>query len=231
MSPKKGARVVGYVRVSTAEQADSGAGLAAQRLAIETEAERRGWELVTVCEDAGISGKRAGGKVKGLAATLEARKGLAAAVGMLEAGAADALVASKVDRLSRSLLDFCELMERAQSGGWALVALDAGFDMSTPQGRAMVRMLGVFAELERDLISQRTKDGLAAKRAAGVKVGRPRNLPDRVVNRIRRERAAGASLTAIADRLTDDAIPTSQGGQRWHASTVRAVLATYGDTQ
>ena len=213
VSPKRGTRVVGYLRVSTAEQADSGAGLAAQRSAIEQAAAAKGWDLVTVLEDRGLSGKSTNG-----------RKALEAAIAMIEAGAADALVVSKLDRLSRSLLDFAGLMRRAQDAGWAIVVLDSDFDMTSPSGRLMANMLASFAEFEREMISQRTKDGLAAKRAAGVVVGRPRTLPERVVARIERDRAAGASLGAIAKALNADAIPTAQGGVRWYASTVRAVL-------
>jgi DNA invertase Pin-like site-specific DNA recombinase len=85
--------VVGYIRVSTAEQADSGAGLEAQRAAITAEAERRGWQLVHVFEDAGASGK-----------SLSGRQGLQEALQAVEEGQAQALVVAKLDRLSRSLL-------------------------------------------------------------------------------------------------------------------------------
>jgi DNA invertase Pin-like site-specific DNA recombinase len=214
VSPKRGTKVVGYIRVSTAEQADSGAGLAAQRAAITAAAESKGWELVTILEDAGVSAKSTKG-----------RTALAASLAMIEAGAADALVVSKLDRLSRSLLDFAQLMHRAQDAGWAIVVLDSDFDMTTPSGRLMANMLASFAEFERSMISQRTKDGLAAKKAAGVRVGRPRGVPERVRARIERERASGRSLRAIADGLNADAIPTGQGGSQWHASTVSKLLA------
>jgi DNA invertase Pin-like site-specific DNA recombinase len=200
--------------VSTADQAESGHGLAAQREAIEAEAKRKGWILVAILEDAGVSGKSTKG-----------RKSLEAALAMIEAGGAEALVVAKLDRLSRSIVDFGVLVERAKANGWAIVLLDMAMDMTTPQGELMANMLVSFAQFERRLISQRTVDGLAAAKAAGVSVGRPRNLPDRVVARIERERTAGASLGAIAKALNDDAIPTSQGGAKWHASTVRAVLA------
>ena len=96
--------VVGYIRVSTSEQADSGAGLEAQRAAIRSEAERRGWKLVHVFEDAGASGKSTNGPA-----------GLQQALQAVERGGAHALVVAKLDRLSRSLLDFASLMERGRS--------------------------------------------------------------------------------------------------------------------
>ena len=105
-------RVCGYTRVSTSEQAQSGAGLEAQEAAIRAEAERRGWELVQVFEDAGASGK-----------SLNGRPGLSEAIAAVERGEAEGLVVSKLDRLSRSLLDFAGLMERARKRGWSLVAL------------------------------------------------------------------------------------------------------------
>lgn len=208
-----GARVVGYVRVSTAEQADSGAGLEAQRRAIRETAERRGWDLVAILEDAGASGKSRKG-----------RPGLDSAIALIHNGQADVLVGAKLDRLSRSLLDFSTLMEQARREGWAIIVLDADFDMTTSVGRAMAGMLAVFAELERERISERTKAGLAVKRAEGVHVGRRSTLPARVLERIKREREASRTLAAIASGLNDDAIPTGQGGREWYPSTVRAVL-------
>ncbi len=213
MSPE-GTKVVGYVRVSTQEQADSGAGLAAQRAAIEAECRRRGWVLVTILEDAGVSAKSTKG-----------REGLAAAKALILAGAAEALVVAKLDRLSRSVIDFGNLLAEAQADKWAIVVLDMDLDMTTASGRMVAGVLMQFAQYEREIIGERTKAGLAAKRAAGVQLGRPATTPDRVVARIKREHDAGHSLRSIAQRLNDDAIPTAQGGAQWHASTVKAVLA------
>lgn len=210
-------KVVGYARVSTAEQGQSGNGLEAQRTAIEAACQRKGWELVTVLED-----QQSGKSRKG-------RTALQAAVAMCEAGACDGLVTAKLDRLSRSLIDFAALMDEAGRGGWALVVLDCDFDTTTPQGELMANMLACFAHFERRVIGARTKDALAAKRERGERIGgRPSTLPDRVVKRIQREAAEGVALNAIARGLTEDAIPTGQGGKRWYASSVRAVLARVG---
>lgn len=203
---------IGYVRVSTEEQAVSGAGLEAQRVAILAEAERRGWRLVDVVEDAGFSGR----DLK--------RPGIVAALDALRRGRADTLVVSKLDRLSRSMLDFAGLMERSTKEGWALVALDLGVDTTTPQGEMVANVMATFAQFERRLIAQRTRDALAAKRAAGVRLGRPPTLPTDVIERIVAARRGGASLQEIADRLTAEDVPTAQGGRRWYASTVAAVL-------
>jgi len=206
-------RVIGYVRVSTEEQAMSGAGLQAQRAAIAREARRRGWELVETIEDRGYSAKDL------------RRPGVQEALRALEAGDAKALVVAKLDRLSRSMLDFASLMATAQKQHWALVALDVAVDTSTPAGEMLVNVLATFSQFERRLIGQRTKEALAAKKAQGVRLGRPPVLPQRVVRRIERERARGNSLQKIADALNAAAVPTAHGGARWHASTVRGVLA------
>jgi DNA invertase Pin-like site-specific DNA recombinase len=207
------AAVIGYIRVSTEEQASSGAGLLAQRAAILAEAERRGWHVVEVIEDAGYSGKDL--KRPGIVAALEA----------LKQRRADTLVVAKLDRLSRSLLDFAALMNRATREGWALVALDLGVDTTSPVGEAMANVLATFAQFERRLIGLRTKEALAAKRKQpGFTLGRPSGLDEATVRRIRAERAEGRSLQAIADALTANGVQTGQGGARWWPSSVRAVL-------
>jgi DNA invertase Pin-like site-specific DNA recombinase len=105
------------------------------------------------------------------------RPGVQEALRVLEAKQASALVVAKLDRLSRSMLDFTALMGTAQKQSWALVALDCAVDTSTPTGEAMANMLATFAQFERRLISQRTKEALAVKRAQGVRLGRPPVLP------------------------------------------------------
>jgi DNA invertase Pin-like site-specific DNA recombinase len=80
------------------------------------------------------------------------------------------------------------------------------------------------AQWERRIIGQRTAEGLAVKRAQGVKLGRPRTLPESVRLRIKRMHERGMSMSAIADKLTADGVPTAHGGKRWYASTVRSVL-------
>lgn len=206
-------QVVGYVRVSTEEQADSGAGLEAQRRTIRAEAARRGWTLLNVYQDAAASGK-----------SLTGRPELQAALRAVEGGGAAALVVAKLDRLSRSLVDFAALMDRSRKRGWAMVALDLGVDTTTPSGEMMANVLAVFAQFERRLIGQRTKDALAVRKAQGVKLGRFKGAPADVRARIAQMHAAGESLSAIARQLNADAEPTAQGGELWHASTVRQVV-------
>jgi DNA invertase Pin-like site-specific DNA recombinase len=204
-------QVLAYLRVSTTEQSDSGAGLAAQRATIDAEVARRGWEPPQTFTDT-ASGK-----------SLAGREGLDQALALLDSGQAGVLVVAKLDRLSRSLLDFAALMERSRRKGWALVALDLGVDTTTPAGEMVASMMATFAQYERRIIGVRTKEALAAKKAAGVRLGRPRQVPEEVVINILEARAAGETYAAIADTLTDGGVPTAQGGVRWYPATVRHV--------
>lgn len=205
---------VGYTRVSTTEQGISGLGLDAQTDAITAECTRRGWKLDHIATDV-ASGKSTNGRPE-LAAVLEA----------LDRGDAGVLVVAKLDRLARSVLDFATILERAARRGWAVVILDAAVDTSTPQGALMVNVLAAFSQYERQLIGERTRLALAAKRAQGARLGRPVALPQGIRERIANERVAGRTLTSIANDLTANGVPTAQGGAQWHASTVRAVLAS-----
>jgi DNA invertase Pin-like site-specific DNA recombinase len=203
--------VVAYCRVSTEEQAVSGLGLAAQEDAIRRECERRGLPLVAVHTDAGVSGKSL------------SRPALTAALEALDTGRGSVLMVAKLDRLTRSVHDATGLMATAERGGWGLVALDAPVDTTTPQGAAMAQVLAVFAELERRLIGERTKAALAVRRSQGVKLGRPRSLPDHVVTRITDSRQSGLTWSAIASELNAEDVATAQGGKCWYPATVRQV--------
>jgi DNA invertase Pin-like site-specific DNA recombinase len=152
------------------------------------------------------------------------RPGIQEALRALERGEASALVVAKLDRLSRSMLDFSKLMAKATGEHWTLVALDVAVDTSTPSGEAMANMLATFSQFERRLISQRTKEALAVKKASGVRLGRPPSVPKTVVRRIQRQRARGDTLREIADDLTAAGVPTAQGGARWYAATVRHIF-------
>ncbi|MGW4139372.1 recombinase family protein [Streptomyces mirabilis] len=203
--------VIAYCRVSTEEQAASGAGLGAQRSAIEAYALGRGWTVVQWCIDEGVSASKAP----------EERPELARALEALAAGGAAVLLCHRVDRLARKTADLLRLRDRSEGEGWALASSDGSVDLTTPHGRTMFTVQGAFAELERDLIRARTREGMAAKRAAGVRLGRPSALPHEVLQRILAAREEGLSWRAIADRLNEDGVPTAQGGAKWWPSTTR----------
>jgi len=212
--PRGPVQVVGYVRVSTEDQGDLGVGLEAQREAIRAACAARKWQVVAIREDV-ASGK-----------SLAKRPGLDAAMVAIHQGDAAGLVVAKLDRLSRSVIDAAQTIERARREGWNLVALDLGVDFSTAAGTAMAQMTAVFAELERRLIGERTRAALAVKKAQGVRLGRPPAVVDAVRGRIHSERAEGRTFRAIAADFNADGVPTAHGGDQWHASTVRYIACT-----
>src|SRR5690349_8597635 len=114
-------KVIGYIRVSTQEQSDSGAGLKAQRRAIQGEADRRGWTVEWI-EDTS-SGKSL------------RRKGIQQALAKLCSGEVGTLVITKIDRVSRSIADFAKLVDKAKAEDWEIVVVLEPFDMSTAVGR------------------------------------------------------------------------------------------------
>ena len=201
-------RALGYCRVSTDEQGESGLGLDAQRAVIEAEAARRGWQLAETLTDV-ASGK-----------SLRRRHQMKAALARLASGDADVLIVAKLDRLSRSVSDFAAILAQSQEQGWALDVCDLGVDTTTPSGKMVAQIMMVLAEWEREVIGERTKSALQVARARGTRLGRPRGVDEETLRLIRILRDSGKSWQGIADSLERNAVPTGQGGQ-WHAATVR----------
>jgi DNA invertase Pin-like site-specific DNA recombinase len=200
-------RAIGYVRASTAEQRDSGLGLAAQRAAITAACAARDWPLTGFEEDI-ASGSRPD------------RPGLLRALAAIEAGDADAIVCLRLDRLSRSVPDFARILERFPS---AIVCLDLGVDPSTPAGEMTATVVCAMAQMERRLIGQRTREAMAQLKARGVPVGRPNSVPDNVRSRIRGLHQSGRSFNSIAKLLTAEGVPTGQGGTQWRHNVVAKI--------
>ena len=136
-------RTIGYVRVSTHDQADNGVSLDAQEAKIQAWAELVDAEGVEIFRDEGISGKRSDNR-PGLLAALEA------------IGAGDALVVHSLSRLSRSTRDTIDLAEALSEKGADLVSLSEKIDTTTAAGKMVFRILAVLAEFERDQISDRS---------------------------------------------------------------------------
>jgi DNA invertase Pin-like site-specific DNA recombinase len=205
-------KVFGYVRVSTDEQAIRGYGLEAQERAIRKEAQHRGWEIVEILRDEGVSG-----------ATLD-RPGLHEALTRAAQGEAQAVVASKLDRLSRSLVGTADLMEWATTAGIYLVAFDPDLDTSSANGRLLAQIMAVVAEWEREQISSRTLDAASVRRSQGLRMGREgvRDTAPKLAQRIQRLREKGTTWQAIADTLNADKVPTIRGGTHWRVSSVQS---------
>jgi len=210
---------LGYVRVSTADQVENGASLDAQRTALTVEADRRGWDLEIVADE-GLSAKNLN------------RPALAAALDRLDRGDADTLLSLRLDRISRSVADFAGLLDRADRKGWGLVLLSPSLDLAGPAGRFTANVLASAAQYERELISARTKEGMAQRKvdgwAGGRPAGRPRVLDEDVRGRIIAAHTAGRGWSAIARELNDAQVPTARGGAVWHPSTVRAAFQSVG---
>jgi DNA invertase Pin-like site-specific DNA recombinase len=207
-------KTIGYTRCSTEDQARSGLGLEAQHDAIEAEATRRGWAAVEYVEDAGYSGKNL------------KRPGIMYALDELENGRADVLVAARLDRLSRKVIDFAGLMDAAHRQRWTLVALDCDVDTSTPSGEFMAGIMSQAAQYERKIIGARIVAALAVVRTTSPKhIGRPVRMDPAISQKVADLRASGLSLAKVADRLNAENVPTVVPGARWHIATVRKVLA------
>jgi DNA invertase Pin-like site-specific DNA recombinase len=202
-----GMKAIGYVRVSTAHQGDSRGGLDAQIASIKAEATRRGYDLEVV-EEVESGTKRN-------------RPGLDYARHLLNTGKAAVLICHRLDRLMRGVRDTLDLHADSTKYGWKLVCCDGEIDTTTANGILRFQLNAVFAEHERNLISQRTREALAAKRAQGVQLGRPSALDASVVALVRSYRTQGATLRRIAELLQEQQILTATGNTSWHACTVK----------
>jgi DNA invertase Pin-like site-specific DNA recombinase len=118
--------------------------------------------------------------------------------------------------------DFANLVRLAERQGWAVLACDLGVDMTTPTGGLLANVTASVAEWERKIIGTRTREALAARKAAGVRLGRPRQLDPAIADLIRAERASGATFQAIADRLNAEGT-TTPTGRPWSPTLVRKV--------
>lgn len=180
-----------YIRVSTEEQHRSGLGIEAQEQATVAECERRAWTYELFSE-LGCSGKHVNPELRRV-------------LDMLSAGQFDGPMIAKLDRLARSERYASAIIDSAITQRWALVVLDNAPDLTTPGGRAMANMLATFAELERDLITTRTREALAARQARGEQNGRRTAIPPAVLRRIVLTREEGLSFCRIAETLTAEA--------------------------
>lgn len=208
-------RVIGYVRVSTNKQE---VGPAAQRMRLQMEADNQHWSLDIRQEHAAS------------ATTMENRPVLQKALVDLREHRADMLAVSKLDRLSRSVLDFARILDDSATEGWKLACLDLGVDTYTSTGRFVANMFANFAQMERDRISERTREGMAALKAQGHHMGRPYKMPPESIARAIELNGLDLTLEEICDQLTEERMPTSGGG-RWQPGTVANLLDRAGVTR
>lgn len=206
-------RVVGYIRVSTAEQADSGLGLDAQRHELTRMAEFLDYELVDVIADEG----RTGANLK--------RPGIRKALRMIANREVDGLVVAKLDRLSRSTADSAQLFHWFQEAEARLVLLDFRMDTGSLEGSVVAGFMALMAEWERKVIASRTKASLAALRRQGKPISRPAVIDQpELAARVRRMRGRDLTMQEICDVLNREGVPTPRGGALWRPSSLQTVL-------
>ncbi len=157
-------------------------------------AKRHGWKVVSVYTDEGISGTKGRDERPGLDALLKgvARKEF------------DVVAAWSVDRLGRSLQDLIGTLNELKAKDVDLYLHKQGLDTSTPAGKAMFQMLGVFAEFEREIIAERIHAGLARAKEQGTKSGKPIGRPEvynSVVTKAKKLKADGLGTRRIATVL------------------------------
>ena len=213
-------QVIGYVRVSTQEQATGGVSLEAQANKIRLYCELHELQLVDVIVDAGVSAKTVN------------RPGLQRALSMLRAGKAGGLVIAKLDRLTRSVADLSTLITTVFNR-FALHSVADAIDTTSAAGRLVLHVLGSVAQWERETVGERTRDALAHKRARGERVGQvpfgfvsvdgrlvPHADEQRAITIIAELRADGMTYRAIADALTARGIVNKAGRTTWAGSMV-----------
>ena len=181
----RGSRVALYMRVSTRHQ-----DIASQERRLHEEAARRGLVVVHKYIDHGISGAKG----------REARPALDAMLLDATSGRFDTIMVFKLDRLGRSLKDLLTILSILQDNKRNLVVVDQDIDTSTPFGRIIFQVSGIFAEYERAMISERVVAGIAATKAKGTELGRRAVMSPQEVAEAAATQARGATLRELAAR-------------------------------
>jgi len=222
-------KVIGYCRVSTEEQSESGHSMGSQREKLKAYAALYDLELIEIIEDGGQSAK-----------TLN-RPGLQRALQMLRSGEADGLLIVKLDRLTRSVSDWQTLIDGffGEKAGKSLCSVSDSIDTRTAAGRLVLNVLLSVAQWEREAIGERTRDALQHKRRQGKRAGQvpfgfdladdgdtllvnPREQA--IVELMGLLRQSGQSYHKIAAILLRKSVPTKEPGSKWAAATVRNIL-------
>ena len=216
-------KAIGYVRVSTQEQATHGYSIDAQIDKIKAYASLYDIDLLDIVVDAGVSAKSLN------------REGLTQVLHALDNGKADAVIIFKLDRLTRSVTDWNTLIADYFTNK-ALLSVTDQIDTRTAAGRLCLNVLMSVAQWEREAIGERTSTALRQKQSQGQHVGSPAygfEMTDKKLETVASEheaialiqqlKADGLTLQSIADHLNQSGIATKRGGV-WHPTTVKNVL-------
>ena len=205
-----------YARVSTQMQVEDGMSLGAQEKQLISAAEAAGYTAVILREE-GRSGK-----------SISGRPVLRDALEDLDSGKAQALFVTRLDRLARSTRDFLSIVDRSHKFEWRLALLDLGLDTATYQGRFVVTIMSAMAEMERGMISLRSKDVHEDRRKNGkvwgVDIGPKSPIDEAIRDKVFKLKTSGMSYRNIAELLNSDGVPTAYKGEKWYASTVRNIF-------
>ena len=234
MSSITGHNAIAYVRVSTEEQAHSGLGIADQRARIQAYAQLKGFDLLEVIEDNGISGGK----------PLASRKGGRKLLSVLKSKEASTVIILKLDRAFRNAGDCLSTVEQWDRQGVALHIVDLGgnaVDTTSAAGKFMLTVLAGAAEMERNLTRERTRAALRIKASRNERITRRDRIPygydlgaddkhliknaneQRAIRHMVKWRQGGLSYQRIADRLTAKGVSTKRGG-RWFPMTVKQIV-------
>lgn len=220
-------RAIGYARVSTDRQADFGVSLEAQTEKIRAMAVVQGAELLEVIIDAGESAKSLN------------RPGMARLLALVDSGSIDVVIVAKLDRLTRSVKDLGELLERFQKRGVSLVSVAESLDTGTAAGRLVLNVMGSVAQWEREIIAERICEAMNHKKSRNECVGNirfgfrlsadrrhvePDEAEQAILSTMKDLRGLGYSLAEVADALNAQGYRTRRGTQ-WRLEYVRAQMA------
>jgi site-specific DNA recombinase len=219
-------KTVGYVRVSTDKQADRGVSLDAQAEKIRAMAVVHNAELVDIIVDGGESAK-----------SLQ-RPGMARLLALVDGKKVQAVIIAKLDRLTRSVKDLCELLERFERRGVALISVAESLDTSSAAGRLVLNIMTAVSQWEREAIGERTRDAMSHKRSNGERVGNiqfgyrlgadgkhvePDPAEQSVLHEIGRLRQSGHTMRGIAAALNHRALRTRRGSA-WRLEHVARII-------
>lgn len=219
-------RAIGYIRVSTDKQADTGLSLQAQREKLRAMAVVHGTELADIIVDAGESAKNLD------------RPGMERILDLVRGGEVDTVIVAKLDRLTRSVRDLADLLELFQRKGVSLVSVAESLDTGSAAGRLVLNLMTAVSQWEREAIGERTRDALLLKRTRHEYLGNapygfrlaadqqhiePDRAEQSMLKRIRKLREDGLSLRAIAAELNRRRLTTRQGSC-WRMEYVARLL-------
>jgi DNA invertase Pin-like site-specific DNA recombinase len=220
-------QVIGYVRVSTDRQAEKGVSLEAQAEKIRAMAVVHGAELLDVIVDGGESAK-----------SLQ-RPGMAQLLALVDGRNVQAVIVAKLDRLTRSVGDLCELLARFERRGVSLISVAESLDTGSAAGRLVINIMTAVSQWEREAIGERTRDALRHKRGCGERVGNihygfrlaadskhlePNPEEQEVLAKIRQLRARHCSLREVAAALNECGLHTRRGSA-WRHEYVKALIS------